>query len=64
MPAGEIRDTFQRITDEVEAEEDDHLSWAQDTRARMAMIQTKSSVTAAAGMKAEEMVARIKSMFD
>jgi hypothetical protein len=64
MPEGEIQDTLRRIVDEVEAQEDEHLSWAHDTRARLAMMQTKSTTMAKAGMKAEEMVATIKSWFD
>jgi len=63
LPEGAMRDTFQRIVDEVEADEDEHLSWAHDTRARIAMMQTKSTMVAKAGMKAEEMMATVKGWF-
>jgi rubrerythrin len=64
VPAGDLRDLMARITAEVEAEEDEHLSWAHDMRARMAMLQAKSAVAAKAGVKAEEMMAQVKSWFD
>jgi hypothetical protein len=64
LPSGDIRDLAQRITAEVEAQEDEHLSWSHDMRARLAMMQTKSSFAMRSSMKAEELVARVKSMFD
>jgi rubrerythrin len=64
MPEGEVRDTFTRITAEVEDEEDEHLTWARETRARITMMQAKSSAMASVGMKAEEMMAQVKSWFD
>jgi rubrerythrin len=64
LPAGPIQELARRTVDEVEAQEDEHLTWARETRARMAMLQAKSSVAAKVGMKAEETMARIKSWFE
>ena len=64
LPKGELRSVMERITGEVEQQEDNHLGWARDMRDRMTMMQTKSQMTTKVAMKAEEMVAQIKSWFD
>ncbi|HEX7095655.1 MAG TPA: DUF892 family protein [Acidimicrobiales bacterium] len=63
LPSGDLRDLMQRITQEVTEQEDKHLTWATDTRAKLSMLQTKSSAMAKIGMKAEEMLASVKSWF-
>jgi rubrerythrin len=63
LPRGEMRDVMERITSEVEEQEDHHLEWARDMRDRMTMMQTKSQMTTKVAMKAEEMVAQVKSWF-
>ena len=60
VPEGEMRDAFAAAVAEVEPEEDEHLQWAKDTKARLTMMQAKSSFMASAGLKTEEMVAKIR----
>jgi rubrerythrin len=64
LPDGSVKDLLRQITEEIEQEEDEHYSWARDTRARMTMLQAKSSAMEKAGMKVEEMMAAVKSWFD
>lgn len=63
LPDGELRELMERTVQEVEEQEDKHLTWASETRQKMTMLQTKSSAMATIGMKTEEMVARIKDWF-
>jgi rubrerythrin len=63
LPAGELRDAFQKAVDEVEEQEDEHLGWAQQTRERLTMMQAKSSVMTKVGAKAEELMAQVKNWF-
>jgi rubrerythrin len=51
---------LKRAVAEVEPEEDKHLRWAHDTRARMTMLQAGSSAMEARGEKAEEMFAKLQ----
>jgi rubrerythrin len=60
MPEGEARSAFQRAVDAVEHEEDEHLEWAQQTRARLVMLQARSDLLANVGEKAEELLARVR----
>src|SRR5690606_38607504 len=45
--------------EEVGPQEDEHLRWANDMKARMTMLQASSSMAAKAGMKAEELMATV-----
>lgn len=63
MPEGEVRDAFQSAVDQVGAQEDAHVEWAQDMRCKMISAQVRSSSMQAMGQKAEELVARIQSLF-
>jgi rubrerythrin len=63
IPEGDMRTAFHDAVNEVEPEEDEHLAWARDTKARMTMLQAKSSLAATAAMKVEEMTATIKDWF-
>lgn len=63
FPEGEIRDHVRRAVERVEPQEDDHLGWAQETRTKLIALQVSSGAMAAAGAKAEEMVARVKGWF-
>jgi rubrerythrin len=60
LPEGELRDAFQQAVDEVEQQEDKHLEWAQQTRARLTMLQARSDMLSGIGAKAEELVARVR----
>lgn len=64
LPDGELRELMERTVQEVEEQEDKHLTWASETRQKMTMLQTKSSAMATIGMKTEEMVSRVKSWFN
>ena len=61
---GDVREAFQTAVDEVEVQEDEHLTWAQDTRCRMISLQSTSGPATSLTMKAEEIVARIRSLFE
>ncbi len=60
MDEGSIRDQVQSAYDEVEAEEDEHISWATEMRTRLVLLQADHSAMAAAGAKAEELLATVK----
>jgi hypothetical protein len=62
MPAGDLRDAAAAAAQKVEAEEDEHLGWASSMKQRLVVMQVKSTFMQTAGMKAEEMVARVKAM--
>jgi rubrerythrin len=63
MEPGGLRDAFQEAVDEVEREEDEHLGWASETREKLTLLQAKSTMMATAGVKAEELVARVRNWF-
>jgi ferritin-like metal-binding protein YciE len=64
LPDSDVRDAFQAAVDEVEVQEDEHLRWAQDMRCRMISLQATSGPASSLALKAEEMIARIKGLFD
>jgi hypothetical protein len=64
LPDGDVRDTFQAAIDEIEVQEDEHFRWAQDMRCRLISLQATSGSTSSLALKAEEMMARIKGLFD
>jgi len=63
MDAGPIRDQVQAAYDEVEAQEDEHVGWATEMRAKLMLLRADHSAMAAAGAKAEELVATVKGWF-
>ena len=63
FPEGEIRDHVRRAVAQVEPQEDEHLSWAQDMRSKMIALQVRSGTMAGMGAKADEFMARIKDWF-
>lgn len=63
MPESEAGTLMAAAVGEVLAEEDDHLGWARDMKAKMVKLQASSSLGAAAAMKAEEMVATVRGWF-
>lgn len=64
LPAGAVRDAFHAAVDEVEVQENEHLHWAQDMRCQMISLQATSGAASSLTLKAEEVVARIKSLFN
>jgi ferritin-like metal-binding protein YciE len=64
LPAGDVRNSLEAAVDEVEVQEDEHLRWAQDMRCRMISLQATSGPTSSLALKAEEVIARIKGLFD
>jgi rubrerythrin len=63
MPDGETKQLVEAAVAEVAPDEDQHLLWAKETKARMVQLQASSSIAAAGVMKAEEMVATVRSWF-
>lgn len=64
LPGGDERDALQLAVDDVEVQEDEHLQWARDMRCSMISLQSRSGPTSTLPMKAEEIVSRIKGLFD
>jgi ferritin-like metal-binding protein YciE len=60
LPAGALRDAFESAVSEVLAQENDHFEWARDMRAKLTLLQIRSSAMAKVGEKAEEMMARVR----
>jgi rubrerythrin len=60
LPDGELRDSFDAAVAEVEAQEDEHLAWASDTKQHLIVMQAQSGAMARIGMKAEELVATVR----
>ncbi len=63
MQPGNLRDAFQAAVDEVETQEDEHLTWARETRSKLTLLQARDSSLSNAGAKAEELLARVRSWF-
>lgn len=64
FPEGKARDAVRKAVIEVEDEEDTHLDWARSTRSKMIALQSSSSAVTAMGAKAEEVMAKVKNLFD
>jgi len=60
MQTGQTRNSFQTAIDEVEEQEDQHLEWARNTKARLLTVQAETSLTTTIEIKAEELVARVR----
>ena len=63
LPDGAMSESLTAAVREVLEDENDHLSWARDTRARLTMLQVSSSAVTQAMATAEELVARVKGWF-
>jgi hypothetical protein len=63
FPEGEVRNAVQEAVDRVEPEEDEHVGWAAEMRAKLISAQVRSGAVQNMTAKAEEMVARIQSLF-
>ncbi len=63
LPPGDLADRFTQAVNEVMLEEDDHLTWARDTRTKMISLQASSEMMTSMAAKGEEMLARIKGWF-
>ena len=63
LPNGLMKDALGEAVAEVEEQEDEHLTWARDMRARMTMLQASSSLVTQAVAKGEELVAQVRSWF-
>jgi hypothetical protein len=60
LPEGPLRDQFQAAVNEVQAQEDDHLTWALATKERLTMLQLSPNATSALTDKADELLARVQ----
>jgi len=63
LPDGPLRETFERAVAEVEDQEDEHLGWARDTKARLVSMQARSPLGSVVAAKAEELVVRVREWF-
>lgn len=64
MAPGEARDALAQAVGKVEDQEDEHVRWATEMRARMIVTLATNRTMAKAATKAEELIARIKGLFD
>ncbi|HEX2578501.1 MAG TPA: ferritin-like domain-containing protein [Aquihabitans sp.] len=64
FPEGPARDAVQRAVDQVEDQEDEHLEWAKRTRKKLIAMQAKSTVMTTVAATAEDLMARVKGLFD
>lgn len=64
FPEGQTRNLVQAAVDDASGQEAEHLNWAREMRTKMVGLQASSSAMTAAGAKAEEMLATVKSWFD
>lgn len=60
LPAGVVRDRFLAAVGKVEAQEQEHESWARDTKAQLTVLQAKSETMAKIGTKAEQLMETVK----
>lgn len=60
---GDVAERVRAAVERVEDQEDEHLAWARDTKAKMTELQARSSVAARAGAAAEGLAARIRNWF-
>ncbi|MCU1344094.1 MAG: hypothetical protein JWL70_360 [Acidimicrobiia bacterium] len=58
-----LQTPFGDATQRVEQQEDEHLGWAKEMRAKMLSLQIESGTMQKVGMAAEEMMAKIKNLF-
>jgi rubrerythrin len=63
MPDGPVRETLRRAVEEVGPQEDEHLRWASDMKAKMTRLQASSPTMAKMGAKAEELMETVKGWF-
>lgn len=63
LPAGEVQRRFTSAVDEVLSQEEEHLDWARETRAKLTKLQLKSSLMATMGAKSEELIATVRGWF-
>ncbi len=64
IPEGPIRDQMTGAVSEVLDEENEHLEWAFKTRLQMISLQTKSRTLTSAAGTAEQILDRVRSLFD
>jgi len=57
-------EVVQAAVDQVEAQEDEHLGWVKSTRTKMIGLQAKSSAASTAIAVTEDLMARVKNLFD
>ena len=63
LPDGPVRETLTRAVTQVGPQEDEHLRWASDMKAKMTRLQASSPTMAKVGAKAEELVETVKGWF-
>lgn len=63
FPQGEVRDLVRNAVEEAQSTEAEHLEWAGEMRTKLIGLQASSSAVTSMGVKAEEMMAKIKGWF-
>lgn len=63
LPDSELKDRVKKAVEEVEAQVDEHLSSAKETRAKMVLLQAESRAVTAIGGKAEQLVETVRGWF-
>lgn len=64
LPAGPTRDRFADAVGRVEAQEDEHVQWAQETRQRLVMLQAEHESATVTAATDDEAAATIRGWFD
>jgi hypothetical protein len=57
---GPVKEAFQAAVDEVEDQEDEHVTWARDMRMKMTHMQLEHSLVSKGMAKVEELAAKLK----
>jgi hypothetical protein len=60
LDEGPVKTAFQAAVDEVEAQEDEHVTWAHDMRMKMTHLQLEHSLLSKGMAKVEELVSKLK----
>lgn len=63
MPEGPARTALSGAVARVEDQEDEHLRWATETKARLVLMQAKGPIATKVASTAEELMAKVKSWF-
>lgn len=60
LPDGEAKTGLTAAVGMVQPQEEEHLTWARETKAKLVLLQANSRMMTAAGAKAEELVEKVR----
>jgi rubrerythrin len=60
LPPGTLREQFQAAVDEVQPQEDDHLTWALETKERLTLLQLSPNEASSLDEQAEQRLERVR----